>query len=189
MRGDVSEYKVGEEIVVFITAIKSREGKIDLAPAYVSKLTSMEEDISSNAIDINYLKTIESAELNSPLFAQLREKWEKQYDSHNVQVDTLLAHWRNYIHTNTPDSLLALDFEGAEIERIRNLKKQIDTLVKAKIKIKPLRFPVDSFNVVYCFEPYSDSSCINNIKYARRIKDSSIIKVFPALVPQMQSPR
>ncbi len=37
MRGDVSEYKVGEEIIVFITAIKSREGKIDLAPAYVSK--------------------------------------------------------------------------------------------------------------------------------------------------------
>ena len=35
MRGDVSEYDVGEEIVVFITAIKSREGKIDLAPAYV----------------------------------------------------------------------------------------------------------------------------------------------------------
>jgi hypothetical protein len=58
--------------------------------------------------------------------------------------------------------------------------------VKAKIKIKTLRFPVDSFNVVYCFEPYSDSSCINNIKYARRIKDSSIIKVFPALVPQLK---
>ena len=37
MRGDVSEYNVGEEIIVFITAIKSREGKIDLTPAYVSK--------------------------------------------------------------------------------------------------------------------------------------------------------
>ena len=84
----------------------------------------------------NYLKTIESAELNSPLFAQLREKWEKQYNSYNIQVDTLLAHWRNYIHTNTPDSLLALDFEGAEMERRRNLKKQIATFVKAKIKIK-----------------------------------------------------
>ena len=35
MRGDVSEYNVGDEIVVFITAIKSREGKIDFAPAYV----------------------------------------------------------------------------------------------------------------------------------------------------------
>ncbi len=37
MRGDVSEYHVGDEIVVFITSIKSREGKIDLAPAYVDK--------------------------------------------------------------------------------------------------------------------------------------------------------
>ena len=37
MRGDVSEYNVGDEIIVFITAIKSREGKIDLAPAYVDK--------------------------------------------------------------------------------------------------------------------------------------------------------
>ena len=37
MRGDVSGYHVGDEIVVFITAIKSREGKIDLAPAHVDK--------------------------------------------------------------------------------------------------------------------------------------------------------
>ena len=37
MRGDVSGYKVGEEVIVFVTAIKSREGKIDLAPAYVDK--------------------------------------------------------------------------------------------------------------------------------------------------------
>ena len=37
MRGDVSEYNVGDDIIVFITAIKSRERKIDLAPAYVSK--------------------------------------------------------------------------------------------------------------------------------------------------------
>ena len=35
MRGDVSEYNVGQEIIVFITSIKSREGKIDFAPAYV----------------------------------------------------------------------------------------------------------------------------------------------------------
>ena len=37
MRGDVSEYNVGDDVIVFITAIKSREGKIDLAPAYVNK--------------------------------------------------------------------------------------------------------------------------------------------------------
>jgi RecJ-like exonuclease len=35
MRGDVSEYNVGDEIIVFVTSIKSREGKIDFAPAYV----------------------------------------------------------------------------------------------------------------------------------------------------------
>ena len=37
MRGDASEYRVGDEVIVFITAIKSREGKIDFAPAYVDK--------------------------------------------------------------------------------------------------------------------------------------------------------
>ncbi|MBQ6099243.1 MAG: DHH family phosphoesterase [Methanobrevibacter sp.] len=37
MRGDVSEYNVGDDVIVFITAIKSRENKIDLAPAYVDK--------------------------------------------------------------------------------------------------------------------------------------------------------
>ena len=37
MRGDVSDYHVGEEIIVFITSIKSREGKIDFSPAYVEE--------------------------------------------------------------------------------------------------------------------------------------------------------
>ena len=37
MRGDVSKYKVGEDIIVFITAIKSRDGKIDFAPAFVDE--------------------------------------------------------------------------------------------------------------------------------------------------------
>ena len=35
MRGEVSGYNVGEEVIVFVTSIKSREGKIDFAPAYV----------------------------------------------------------------------------------------------------------------------------------------------------------
>ena len=35
MRGEVSGYSVGEEVIVFVTSIKSREGKIDFAPAYV----------------------------------------------------------------------------------------------------------------------------------------------------------
>lgn len=37
MRCDVSQYKVGEEVITRITNIKSREGKIDLAPTYVDK--------------------------------------------------------------------------------------------------------------------------------------------------------
>ncbi len=37
MRGDVSEYEVGDDVIVFITSIKSREGKIDLAPAHVEQ--------------------------------------------------------------------------------------------------------------------------------------------------------
>ena len=37
MRGDVSGYNVGDDIIVFITSIKSREGKVDFAPAYVEK--------------------------------------------------------------------------------------------------------------------------------------------------------
>ena len=35
MRGDISQYNVGDVVVVFITSIKSREGKIDFAPAQV----------------------------------------------------------------------------------------------------------------------------------------------------------
>ena len=53
MRGDVSEYHVGEEIIVFITSIKSRERKIDLAPAYVEKynLKRMTKSIPRTLID------------------------------------------------------------------------------------------------------------------------------------------
>ena len=135
----------------------------------------------------NYLKIIESAELNYPLFAQLREKWEKLYDNYNVQVDTILHTWKNYIKENTPDSLLKVFFEGVEIERIRNINKQIDTLLKAKIKLKALSFPIDSVSLTYCFLPYDDSACINNIMHKRRVNDSTIIKVFPNLVPQLKT--
>ena len=52
MRGDVSNYKVGDDIVVFITAIKSREGKIDFAPAFVDeyKLKRLTKSISRTLI-------------------------------------------------------------------------------------------------------------------------------------------
>lgn len=134
----------------------------------------------------SYLKSIESAELNSPLFAQLRGKWERMYNSYNAQVDSILNHWNGYLSSNAPDSLLRISFEGVEMERIRNKNKQIDTLVKAKIKFKTLRFPIDSFSITYCFSPFEDSSAVNTVSYKRRIKDSSTIKVFPALVPDLK---
>lgn len=134
----------------------------------------------------SYLKTIESAELNSPLFAQLREKWEQMYSSYNTQVDTILRQWRQYLETNTPDSLLIISFEGIETEKIRNLNKQIDTLVKARIKYKSLSFPVDSFKMAYCFAPFNDSSATNNVVYKKRIKDSTTVKVFPVLIPELK---
>ena len=37
MRCDVSNYKVGDEVIVFVTFIKSREGKIDFAPAQIGE--------------------------------------------------------------------------------------------------------------------------------------------------------
>ena len=52
MRGNVSDYHVGEEIIVFITSIKSREGKIDFAPAYVGtyKLKKLTKSIARTLI-------------------------------------------------------------------------------------------------------------------------------------------
>ena len=52
MRGDVSDYNVGDDIIVFITAIKSRERKIDLAPAYVEEynLKRLSKDIARTSI-------------------------------------------------------------------------------------------------------------------------------------------
>ncbi|MBQ2652366.1 MAG: DHH family phosphoesterase [Methanobrevibacter sp.] len=53
MRGDVSKYNVGEEIIVFITAIKSRDGKIDFAPAFVEeyRLKRLTKSIPRTLID------------------------------------------------------------------------------------------------------------------------------------------
>lgn len=143
------------------------------------------EPITYNRLH-SYLKTIESAELNSPLFAKLRDKWEQMYSRYNIQVDTILRQWKQYLNTNGPDSLLKISFEGIEMEKIRNINKQIDTLVKARIKYKSLSFPVDSFKMAYCFAPYDDSSSINNVTYKRRVKDSTTVKVFPVLIPELK---
>ncbi len=137
----------------------------------------------------DYIKTIESAELNSPLFAQLREKWEKMYDDHIVQTDNIITNWKNYISSNSPDSLLHLSFEGIELERIRNAKNQIDTLLKAKIKLSPNKITIDSLLVNYSFFKIQDSISSQNfiitpdnfIKYKKKLGKSVITKVFPTL--------
>lgn len=134
----------------------------------------------------SYLRTIESAELNSPLFAQLRKKWEYLYNNHNNKVDSLLYYWNSFINKYSPDSLLKVSFEGVEIERIRNLNKHVDTLIKVRIKLKTTSFTADSLRMIYSFSPYEDSLFVNTVFHKRRIKDSAVIKVFPYLVPQLK---
>ncbi|WP_296860868.1 DHH family phosphoesterase [uncultured Methanobrevibacter sp.] len=53
MRGEVSGYNVGEEVIVFITSIKSREGKIDFAPAYVRnhRIIKLTKSIPRTAVE------------------------------------------------------------------------------------------------------------------------------------------
>ena len=53
MRGEVSGYNVGDEVIVFITSIKSREGKIDFAPAYVRnhRIIKLTKSIPRTVID------------------------------------------------------------------------------------------------------------------------------------------
>ena len=52
MRGDVSDYKVGDEVIVFITSIKPRERKIDFAPTYVKnyQIKKLTKNISRTLI-------------------------------------------------------------------------------------------------------------------------------------------
>lgn len=142
----------------------------------------------------SYLNTINSAQLNSPLFTQLREKWERIYNSNNFKVDSIITYWNTYLKENSPDSLVSITFSGIEIERIRNRNKEIDTLVKAKIKILPLRERIDSMFVLYSFAPSNESpvfyfpfnGALNCIKQKKRISGSSEIKVYPYLLPNIK---
>ena len=56
MRGEVDHYHVGDEIIVFITSIKSREGKIDFAPAHVEEYNLKRMTISVPRTLINKLE-------------------------------------------------------------------------------------------------------------------------------------
>ena len=136
----------------------------------------------------NYLVTIESAQLNSPLVIQLREKWEKMYSSHVAVADTIISNWRNYLQRNSIDSLVRVSYEGVELERFRNSKKQIDTLIKAKISIMPLKHVIDSLFVQYAFSSINDtiplpdtSSSRNLLEIKKKISQLHNVKVFPVL--------
>lgn len=136
----------------------------------------------------NYLATIESAQLNSPLVIQLREKWEKLYNSHRVSADTIIKGWKSYLQANSMDSLVAVSYEGIELERFRNSRKEIDTLLKAKISIKPLKQVIDSISVQYAFvnlndtiQPADSSFTPNVIEVKKRINQIHNLKVFPDL--------
>lgn len=136
----------------------------------------------------NYLATIESAQLNSPLVIQLREKWEKLYNSHRVSADTIIKGWKCYLQANSMDSLVAVSYEGIELERFRNSRKEIDTLLKAKISIKPLKQVIDSISVQYSFinlndtiQPADSSFTPNVIEVKKRINQIHNLKVFPYL--------
>lgn len=142
----------------------------------------------------SYLNTIKSAELNAPLFTKLREDWENIYNRNNSKVDSIIGSWNNYLASNSPDSLLSVSFDGIETERIRNKENQIDTLIKARIRLVPKKFDIDSITVFYSFN-YKDESPVyyfpfngelNHIKHTRKLKEGTTIKVFPYLLPNLK---
>lgn len=142
----------------------------------------------------NYLHTTKSAELNSPLFDKLRSDWEISYIQSNIAVDSIVSYWKNYLSVNSPDSLVSVTFAGVELDKFRNQKKEIDTLVKVKVKIRPLKMAVDSLSLLYGFSLDSSdvhyyfpfNGKLNFIKYKRTISDSTIIKVYPYLLPDIK---
>ena len=140
----------------------------------------------------NYLAAIESAQLNSPLVIQLRDKWENMYNSHLSDADTVIGRWKNYLAENSIDSLVGISFEGIEIERFRNNNKQVDTLLKAKICITPLKQVIDSISIEYSFSandtisPQDTSGSANIIVVKKRINQPHRVKVFPELAPQLK---
>lgn len=142
----------------------------------------------------NYIKTIESAELNSPLFSQLRDKWGKMYDSYSMQADSIIKYWKNYLIANSPDSLLEVSYKGVEMERFKRSANVIDTLIKAEVTLSPLRYTIDSLCVIYSFQHKDetpsfliDSAGISDkINHKRKLREPSNIKVFPNLSPHVK---
>ena len=143
----------------------------------------------------DYRLAIESETLNLSLFTQLRGKWENMYNKHSAHADSLILQWKEYLSNNSPDSLITLSFEGIELERIRNAKKEIDTLVKARIRMVPSKFVLDSVILLYSFSKPEESPIyhfpingqLNEIKYKRKLKEPVVTKVFPYLLPEVKS--
>ena len=138
----------------------------------------------------NYLKTIEGNQLNASLVSKLREEWENMYNNYVLDADSLINYWRDYLFVNSYDSLLSVKFDGVEIEKIKNSNKEIDTLLKVKIKLIPLKFAIDSVSVNYSFENKADSLysehpdsavTVNLLNIQKKINDSLSIKVYPEL--------
>ena len=134
----------------------------------------------------NYLNTTKNAELNTPLFESLRRDWENSYTQSNMKADSIVSYWKNYLSVNSPDSLVSIIFSGVELEKFRNNKKEIYTIVKVKLKIKPLSFNIDSLSLIYSFILDSNNVSINPVNYKRKIMDSTIIKVYPNLLPDIK---
>ena len=143
----------------------------------------------------NFLATIESPQLKSPLVTQLRERWEKMYNEHLVQADTIIKEWREYLYAHSADSLVKIEFDGVEVERIRNARQQIDTLLKVKIKITPLKFAIDSLIANYNFTADSlgnnahnpdDSIRINSLTVHKKLKEPRSLKLYPDLPKEIK---
>lgn len=141
-----------------------------------------------------YLQTINSNELNSPLFSKLRQKWEELNTRNNIAADEYIAKWKMHMASNSPDSLAQVSFSGVELEMVRNRKKEIDTLVKARIRINALKGKIDSLSFSYSFVADSisgaDSSelapAVNTYSHRRAVNDSAVIKVFPGVHPLLR---
>lgn len=140
----------------------------------------------------SFIKATESDSLNSPLFSKLRSEWEQINISANAKADSLIHYWKDFLKSNSPDSLLSVSLEDVEFEKIRNIKKNIDTLVRVELKLKGLRGSIDSATLSYAFSLNSpaDTTSVadtlapvqtNYLYLPKRISDSISIKVFPAL--------
>lgn len=136
----------------------------------------------------NYLTKVNSPEFNIPINAQLRERWEEKFNIDNIKVDSILAYWKNYMQQNSPDSLATAQFDGVEIEKVRNLNGEIDTLVKIRVKVKALKERIDSIFLSYNICDMLLDSTVSQaasseilIKHKRRIFDSLVIKMYPQI--------